>query len=47
MTYFSDFDYNYDIFDDPAARDRIIHEMEDQLFEDSYETVPTDLLEDF
>jgi hypothetical protein len=47
MTYFSDFDYNIDIFDDPDARDRIIRHCEDQILEDSFETVPHELFEDF
>jgi hypothetical protein len=46
MTYFSDFDYR-DNYDDPMVRQRIFDELEEQIFEDSYESVPLDLLEDF
>lgn len=46
MTYFSDFDY-YHNYDDPMTRDRILREAEEEYLEDSYESVPLDLLEDF
>jgi len=36
-----------DCYDNPVVRERILREAEDQLFEDSFETVPWDLLEDF
>jgi hypothetical protein len=47
MTYFSDFDYSVNYYDNPVVRERILHEVEEQLFEDTSETVPWDLLEDF
>ncbi len=46
MTYFSDFEYSYD-YDDPVVRDRILRDAEEEYLEDSFETVPQDLLEDF
>ena len=46
MTYFSDFDYYHD-YDDPTTRERILREAEEEYLQDSYESVPMDLLEDF
>jgi hypothetical protein len=46
MTYFSDFDYQTN-YDDPIARDRILREAEEEYLEDSSESVPWDLLNEF
>lgn len=47
MTYFSDFDYQQD-YDNPAVRDRILHDIEEQYYDESaVETdIPWDLLND-
>jgi hypothetical protein len=46
MTYFSDFDTTEYYYDDYTVRQNILRNAEDIYLEDSYETVPEDLLED-
>ena len=46
MTYFSDFDFHPN-YDDPTTRDRILRDAEEEYLEDTPESVPWDLLEDF
>lgn len=45
MTYFSDFDYDDHYFDDETMRKRILRDAEDMYLEDSFESVPDDLIE--
>jgi hypothetical protein len=46
MTYFSDFDTTEYMYDDYIVRKNILRNAEDFYLEDSYETVPEDLLDD-
>lgn len=46
MTYFSDFETTEYYYDDYSMRKSILRDAEDIYLEDSYETVPEDLLDD-
>jgi hypothetical protein len=46
MTYFSDFDTTEYMYDDYSMRKSILQSAEHIYLEDSYETVPEDLLDD-
>ncbi len=46
MTYFSDFDTTEYMYDDYSMRKSILRDAEDIYLEDSYETVPAELLDE-
>ena len=46
MTYFSDFDFQPN-YDDPMTRDRVLRDAEEEYLEETPESIPWDLLEDF
>lgn len=46
MTYFSDYDHDYDYYNDENLRKEIFRQMDDAYLNPYYETVPEALLQD-